>query len=99
MATKARVCPCCGQVIPPEIKLPSVKQRVYDTIRFAKMPMGRDRVMEKVYGSDADGGPDGLHILSVHIYQINTRYLRPRGLEIHGSGGPGSTYSIRKYAA
>jgi len=37
-------------------------------------------------------------VLAVHIKQMNERWLRPHGIQIKGTGGPGSTYSIQPYA-
>jgi hypothetical protein len=54
--------------------------------------------MDKVYWDRRDGGPLWDNVISVHIKQMNERWLHPEGLEIRGTGGPGSTYSIKKYA-
>jgi hypothetical protein len=95
---RPKLCPCCGQVIAPELQLPLVKQRIYNAVRWSGS-ITRSDLMNRVYRDHRDGGPVYENVIAVHIKQMNERWLRPRGIEIKGTGGPGSTYSIRKYAA
>jgi len=92
-----KICPCCGQIIPPAIRMPEVKQRIYDVVRKSHDITRRD-LMNAVYADRYDGGPLSDNVISVHIKQINERWLRPHGIQIKGTGGPGSTYSIQPYA-
>jgi len=92
-----KICSCCGLMVPPKIHMPEVKQRIYDAIRLHRS-ITRRQLMDKVYWDRRDGGPLWDNVISVHIKQMNERWLRPNGIQIKGTGGPGSTYSIQPYA-
>jgi hypothetical protein len=94
----ADVCKCCGQILPPKIKLPAaVSQRIYDFV--AKHPEGVDtaRIVDHVYADRLDGGPEWSNN-TVHtlICKLNHKYLAAHGLRIKGRGGPGSTYTLQQ---
>lgn len=88
MAKPYQRCACCGQVIPPKLILPRVKQRIYDYV--SRHPEGCDRwqIMNYVYEDDPNGGPNSTNVINVHIVQINKR-LKPDGLRIWAGGGRG----------
>ena len=93
---KVEHCPCCGQILPPAIALPGIKQRIYDYV--ARHPEGvtRQQVADYAYAERTDGGPlTSNSCISVHINQINKKWLASLGLRIRGRGGPGSTFTLR----
>jgi hypothetical protein len=81
-------------MVPPHIQMPEVKQRIYETIRRCRSITRRD-LMDLVYADRRDGGPLWDNVISVHIKQMNDKWLKPHGIRIDATGGPGSTYSIK----
>ena len=87
-------CPTCGQIVPPQVFLPKMQQRIYDYI--ARHPQGsnRQQIIDAIYWDDPNGGPDWLNGISVQIRHINKR-INVLGIIIKGTGGPGSVYRLR----
>ena len=79
------VCRCCGlPVVVPEvyrsIKLPRVKQRIFDII--AKRPgIPVDLLRDYVWVDDPDGGPESKSTIYVHIVQMN-KILAEQGVRV-----------------
>lgn len=53
-------------------------------------PVSNSMLMDAVYGGDPDGGPDSLNIVSVVKFHLRKK-LKPLGIGISSTGGPGST--------
>ena len=102
------LCSCCGQIIPPKLhflnsvqttvpafRAAPVKQRIYDYIAAHSEGISRDRIFNAVYGSDPNGGPDTLGVISVHVRNIN-KYLEENGapLRIRSTRGLGALYKL-----
>lgn len=84
---KVTMCCCCGQVLPPKLKLPVVKQRIYDMV--ARHPGIRlQQLINHVYAEDPNGGPESLNIIHVHVHQINLIIIK-HGLQIRGHTSQG----------
>jgi hypothetical protein len=58
----------------------------------------RGELMDCLYASDPNGGPDYPNTISVLIHFANIR-LKHLGYRIKGSGGPGSRYFLVKIDA
>jgi hypothetical protein len=58
----------------------------------------RGELMDCLYASDPNGGPDYPNTISVLIHFANIR-LKQLGYRIKGSGGPGSRYFLVKIDA
>lgn len=89
-------CECCGQIIPPTVTALDnmrVKKRIYDCIAKNPQGIGRDEIMDKVYGDDPDGGPEFVNVISVHVLRIN-KLLKAEGVKIHSTRGPHATYRL-----
>jgi hypothetical protein len=89
MDQRTTTCPCCGQpVIPNGLKLPRVKQRIFDTVN--RHPgISAEQLVEYVWSNDPNGGPEsGRKAVHVHVHGLN-RLLAHQGLVIRGcvSGG------------
>ena len=77
-----------------------MQERIYDAIIEARRPLNRAELMDKVYcsgGYYSKERPESRNILAVQIALMNRATLHAYGIEIKGSGGPGSTYTIREY--
>ena len=91
---KARRCECCGQLIPPFIKIQGpVKKAIYDFV--SKHPEGvtTTQIINHVYANDVNGGPL-TNTIRVLVHRLNAE-LQCFGLMIRSSKGPGSTYTLR----
>lgn len=90
-----KICPCCGQLIPPPLFFPRapVSQRLYDYI--AKHPEGakREDIADAIYADDPNGGPDSPSAIKALIWRMNAR-LRSEHLAIRGTMGFGSVYKL-----
>lgn len=92
---KPERCPCCQQIIPPELIFENapVKQRIYDFIASHQHGVTRNQIFEHVYPGE-DGGPESLSVVSVHLGEMRD-LLSQRGLEIRSSFGPGAKYKLK----
>jgi hypothetical protein len=85
--TPAR-CPCCGQaVVPSGLKLPKLKQRIFDVVQRHPGIDG-EGLRTLVWAEDPNGGPTCTTAIYVHINQLN-RLLTPHGIVVRGSRGGG----------
>jgi hypothetical protein len=87
---------CCSQchqlIAPTGLRLPPIKQRIYDTVRRRPGITARE-LLDQVWANDRDGGPlTGTKCLHVHVLQLNRR-LAPLGLMVRARGSEG--YQIR----
>ncbi len=90
-----KICKCCGQVIPPAVALPAVKQRLYDFV--ARNPQGVNAVQiaAYVYADDPNGGPENyLVAVRTHVFQMNKK-LATHGIAVKSCLGRGATYTLR----
>lgn len=99
MERRATVCPHCMRPYPPELLVGgSVRQRLVDIVANRPDGVTRGELMDCLYATDPNGGPDYPNTISVLIHFANIR-LRPLGFRIKGSGGPGSRYYLEKLGA
>jgi hypothetical protein len=93
--TKLKICPCCGQLIPPKLLFPRapVSQRLYDFV--AKRPDGatREEIADFIYADDPNGGPDSPSAIKALIWRMNNR-LKSERVAIRGRMGRGSNYRL-----
>lgn len=90
------VCPQCHRELPPELPVTGRRrQALVDCLR--KYPNGRTiwQVMDYIYRDDAGGGPSGHSHVSKMVLAIN-RQLSKHGWKITATGGPGSTYHLKR---
>ncbi len=95
---KPKCCPTCHQLLPPTVVLPRLRQRIYDFV--ARHPHGAtvDDIVSYVYADDPDGGPENAAVcIRTQIYFINSKVLRPMGLQIKGKAGPQGLYKLVAY--
>ena len=72
-----KLCPCCGQIIPPDIALSgAIKQRIYNELKRA--PRTPDELTEMIWGSSWPIDP---HAIYVHVWQLK-RQLKRHGLTV-----------------
>jgi len=91
-----KICPCCKRPISLQIKVGGQKrQRLFDYIFAHSGGATSNQLMNLIYADDPDGGPENPNVISVMVSQINKK-LKPLGYAIRGSGGPGSTYAVRR---
>lgn len=89
----AKICPCCGAVIPTpnEFGLTPTELKVYTFI--AKHPgYTREAITNGIYSYEIGGGPE-YNIISVYICKINKKL---RGQRIVNTGGFGASYRLVK---
>jgi hypothetical protein len=87
MPTTTKICPSCNQVIAPiGLRLPPIKQRIYDAVRRRPDITARE-LRDWVWADDIDGGPlTDTKCLHVHVAQLNAM-LRPHGIMVRSQGG------------
>ncbi len=74
-----KTCLCCGQIIPPAIVLPPIRQRIYDAVR--RRPRTADELRSIAWRDDPDCGPATWKTIYAHVYLLN-RSLRQHGLAV-----------------
>ena len=74
-----KTCPCCGQVIPRDIALPPIKQRIYDALKERPRTSDELRDIARSYYSDREFVT--WKLLYSHIYQLN-KLLHPHGMRV-----------------
>ena len=93
--SKLARCKHCGQIIPPKVRVGGKRrQTMYDFIAGHPEGVTVWQILDHVYAVDPSGVPDQPNIVSVVAKQTN-RILKPFGIQIKGSGGPGSTYTVQ----
>ena len=92
---KPKICPCCGQLIPPALMFPNapVSQRLYDFVSKRPDGVNSQEIADAIYADDPDGGPDSLDAIKALIWRMNNR-LKPKRLAIRGTLGRGSAYRL-----
>ena len=96
MERRPASCPCCGRPYPPELAVGgSVRQRLVDIVASRPDGVTRGELMDCLYATDPNGGPDYPNTISVIIHFANIK-LKTYGYRIKGSGGPGSRYFLVK---
>ncbi len=98
--TKPPVCKCCGQLLPPKVALPKMRQRIYDCVAAKPQGISADDIASLIYADDPNGGPENAPVcVRTQIWFINHKCLRPLGLEIRGKSGPQGLYKLVPYSA
>lgn len=88
---RAHTCPCCGQIIVPELELLALspqKRRIYEIVK-ARMPYGimAKALFAALHDADPNGGPEtGPRTIHVLVCQLNKK-LRPHGLRVASEQG------------
>jgi DNA-binding response OmpR family regulator len=72
-------CTKCGHIIPPEIELPPIKQRIYEALR--KQPHSSEQLRQLIWGEWWRS--ISLRNIHVHIHQLN-HLLKPHNLMVRG---------------
>ena len=87
---RQQFCSCCGQLIVPEVVLPPVKQRIFETV--SRRPgIDAENLRALVWADDPGGGPEDRKVLHVHVHQLNQR-LTPLGIAVRGH--PSNGYRV-----
>ena len=93
-----KCCPTCGHPVPESevhAALTKTQRRIYDAVRTAGTAGIELRdLLDKIY--DGIDEPEFPEITTRTCIMKARKRLRPFGLEIRGSGGPGSRYYLRK---
>lgn len=76
--SEPQICSCCGQVIPPELTLPPIKQRIYDALR--KRPRTALELREIAGSYYPNKEFVTWKAIYTHIYELNKIYLKPHGI-------------------
>jgi hypothetical protein len=66
-------CPHCGQVVPPDLALPRILERLYAAVR--ERPRTSSELHDIVWFDDPNGGPEW-RTLHVHIWRLNRRLAK-----------------------
>ena len=100
MGHKLKKCPCCGQEVSDFlwvdrelVRLGAMQQRLVNILKAAPEGLTVYDVVDRLYSSSASGGPSGNNIIAVMAAHINKK-LKPLGISIRGTGGPGSVYRL-----
>lgn len=101
LAQADKVCPCCGQTLPPpgpDVHLTPRERTVFEAIRKAgKYGIPVERLINALYADHEDGGP--LH--AKHIVYITVRALKdklaPFGAIINSYGAGRGTVGRYRY--
>ena len=94
----AQRCSHCGQVVVPEgLPLTPVQRRIVDVVR-RRGEVSAEDLRCAMWAHDADGGPENLKTLHVHIYLLNKK-LRRYGLAVHANKGAGALYRLSETKA
>ena len=93
--SKLKTCPCCGQLIPPQLLFPRAptSQRLYDFVAGHPEGVDREQIADHIYAADPNGGPDSPGAVKALIFRMNVR-LRAKSLAIRGSMGRVSAYRL-----
>ncbi len=93
-----KCCPTCGQILPPTVVLPKMRQRIYDCVAQHPQGISADQIADTIYRDDPNGGPENAPVcVRTQIWFINHKCLRPLGLEIKGKSGPQGQYRLVEY--
>lgn len=71
-------CRACGQVIPPEIALPPMQERIYNAVR--KAPISAEALRDLLWGHRAINP----HTIYAHVHFLNQK-LKQHKLAIRGT--------------
>jgi hypothetical protein len=87
-------CSHCGApIVPPGLALTPVQRRIVAVVQ-RRGEVSAEDLRAAVWADDADGGPENLKTLHVHIYLLNKK-LRRYGLAVRANKGAGATYQLR----
>jgi hypothetical protein len=96
--SKPAVCKGCGQILPPKVVLPKMRQRIYDYVAAHPNGIAVGEIADHIYSDDRNGGPGNADVtIRTQIWHINHKCLRPIGLEIRGKSGPQGLYRLQVY--
>jgi hypothetical protein len=72
-----------------------VRQRIVNLVAARPDGITRDELIDLVYASDPNGGPENPNTISVLVKFAN-RDLARQGYQITATGGPGSRYCLKR---
>ena len=96
---KNRRCPCCGAPlaeelgIKPSVRLGPNQQALFDLLRRHPQGITNEAIRERLFATNRKGDPYHGSIVAVMTHHVN-RKIKPWGLAIRGTGGPGSVYQL-----
>lgn len=95
MSAAKFICPCCGHetAVPASAddvvsRFNGVSRELIEALSKGRW-MSRDALFNIIYGHRADGGPEGLRVISVRMYQLR-KQLAPLGYTIDSAARGGS---------
>jgi hypothetical protein len=96
VGNQLKICPQCQRPFPPALKVHGpVRQRIVNLIAGRPDGITRREIIDAVYASDPNGGPDTENVISVLVKRANED-LADQGYRITSDGGPGSRYRLRR---
>jgi hypothetical protein len=96
MTRRQEICPHCQRPFPPALPVHGpVRQRIVDLIASRPDGITRHELVDVVYASDPNGGPDNDNVISV-LVKLANHDLADQGYRIISDGGPGSRYHLRR---
>ena len=94
---KVRTCECCGHPLPEYeaiLDLTSKQQKLFAILHKAgRAGIAAEGIMERLYGDDANGGPESANILTVMKFAMQHK-LQKHGMKITCRRGPGSLWRL-----
>jgi hypothetical protein len=91
-----KICPQCRRPFPPALSVHGpVRQAIVNLIASRPDGITRHELMDSVYASDPNGGPENPNTISVLVKRANED-LASQGYRITSDGGPGSRYHLRR---
>ena len=102
---KGKQCPCCGQAVSVDLLdnavpenffwLGAMQQALFDLVKKHPQGIKACDIKDRIYASTRDGGASQHNIVAVMARHVNKK-LKPLGMRIKGTGGPGSVYRLIK---
>ncbi len=90
-----KICKCCGQIIPPALALPALKERLYDFVARNPQGVNATQIAGHIWADDPNGGPESYFVaVRTHVYQTNVK-IASHGVVIKSCLGPGAVYALR----
>jgi DNA-binding response OmpR family regulator len=93
------LCPCCGHPLSDdevEVVLRPKERKLYQALlRGGQAGITNSGLMDHVYADDPDGGSLDSNVIAVMASRMRP-LMKPFGLTIRASGGPGCRYHLEK---
>ena len=102
---KGKRCPCCGQAVSIDLLdnavpenffwLGAMQQGLFDLVKKHPQGISAESIRDRLYANSRNGSESQHNIVAVMARHVNKK-LKPLGLRIKGTGGPGSVYRLIK---